>query len=285
MAGEATGKVSTESITEYHADFEYVGNSGLKVYRASPARYFAMFVERSMPRPPPTPPQILGQLTHTLVLQRELFNQIYLIANDCKVRRGKAWEAFDQAAAEEGQQAVLPDQVDLARAMAAAVLAHPAAHTLLLDTPGIAEQSIRWTDPSGVRCKCRPDWLISEKRFEHLLCIDLKTSATPDPEGFGKQAENLGYFNQAALYLTGCASIHPDRPSRFIFIVVGNEPPHDVFCYVVPPADIHDAELENVDTLCRLATSQQTNVWRLPDQDKLQELERPRWARRRMYDE
>ena len=108
--------------------------------------------------------------------------------------------------------------MDAALAMAAAVRSHQAAAELLRD--GQAEQSFWWDDAdTGLRCKCRPDWL------NGATVIDLKTTTDASPAGFAKSCATFRYHVQASHYLAGLPA------ERFIFIAVEKVYPYAVGVY------------------------------------------------------
>ena len=80
----------------------------------------------------------------------------------------------------KGITPVSAGDMDAALAMAGAVRSHQAAAELL--RAGKAEQSFWWDDSdTGLRCKCRPDWL------NGATAVDLKTTTDASPAGFAKR--------------------------------------------------------------------------------------------------
>ncbi len=159
---------------------------------------------------------------------------------DGAVRRGKAWDAFE--AAHPGQlialasewaavqpllgakQIMTSTELELARAMADAVHAHPEAHRLLQG--GRAEVPIYWTDTeTGVDCKGRIDYLAPGR------VVDLKTTADVSPWVFSRQCARLLTHMQLAFYADGVAG-KGQLPDVYV-IAVESARPFDVAVYHV----------------------------------------------------
>ena len=265
-----------ETNAEYHADLTHYSHSMFKVFRQSPALFEAYYVTRTLTRPSPTPAMQLGSLVHTLALEPEEFDDLYMVAEGCKDRRSNKWKSAVDAASGMGMEAVLTSQVADARNMAQAVLNHPLA-AKLLSLDGVGEQSIRWTGENDLPLKCKPDWLAENGDF--LLDINFKTSCDPTPDAFAKQMCNLGYHRGIAHYNEGCVHEH-GRPVKSVLIVVGNTQPHDVYVYQPDNDFLRLGEFENTETLAALDNCLRSGVFRATDQNELQTLYPPKWARR-----
>ncbi|URN11311.1 PD-(D/E)XK nuclease-like domain-containing protein [Streptomyces radiopugnans] len=86
--------------------------------------------------------------------------------------------------------------------MADAIRRHPLVGPLLKPGTGIAERSIYWTDPAtGVRCRCRPDWLRTLPGL--TLCVDYKTCRDASPEAIAKAIRDHAYHQQDPWYIDG----------------------------------------------------------------------------------
>lgn len=271
---------------EYHADTEAIGSSMLKDFLRSPALYYGRYVTGDIPRRQATPEMLLGTWTHCLVLEPHKWMGRYIIAPKCdrRTNAGKAaWQVFmDSVDGKEIIDANDRERVDLAHDMAAAVRRHRYA-SALLDMPGPTEQAIRWTDEqTGLTLKAKPDKLIPGG--EYPIVPDLKTTIDPSPESFQKQAHNLLYHMQAALYMEGVRAL-TGRPSQFVFIAVGKEPPHDVWVHTLSERFARLGYRLLRDTLTRLKICQDTGCWMAPGQDDLCLLDPPRWAERTLEPE
>ncbi len=277
---DASGTTQRETSAEYHRDTSAVTNSAKETYRQSPAAYYGLYVAGTIPMPPSSPAQLLGSIVHTVVLEPDRFDLEYTVAPEsCRARKGRTWEAASAEAAASGTTPILADHLDTAVAMSNQVRLHPIAAKLLASPHGVAEKTLRWTDPlSRIACKCRPDWLVDHADLTTAICADLKTAKDPTPEGFSHAAARYGYHRQAAWYLDGIESI-TGKAASWLFVVVGKSLPYDVFVYQLTVGDITSGRQQNNTIMAQLAASRATNTWILPGQWEIQTIELPKWAR------
>lgn len=185
---------------------------------------------------------LVGNITHTDLLEPELFGERYLeLPADAPGRptakqlegpkprkdgtvntetkayaawldatdREAWWKRFEDAHPQLATAQLVPaKELSLGLACAGAVRQHPALGPLFIPTPlhrSCNELTLTWPDPilPGVRNKARIDAL----RFlgTHTWVGDLKTaqSAAPGPDGFARDAERFGYLLSATWYLDG----------------------------------------------------------------------------------
>ena len=201
------------SDTEYHRQ-DSLSATGAKKLLACPARFKW---ERDNPPAPTKPVFDFGKLAHRAILGEG--GEIVVVDADnwlTKAAKEQRQEAYDR-----GATPVLRAEVDAAEQMRQSVLAHPMAATLLAD--GRAELSGSWTDKAtGVHLRFRPDWYNDNL----VVCADVKTAASADPDEFRRAAAKFGYHLQAAWYQSGLSAHGID--ARFIFIVVEKTPPYPV---------------------------------------------------------
>lgn len=165
----------------------------------------------------------LGTLTHLMVLEPHLMSEQVAIAPEIN-RRTKAgrekWQEFESSS--DGKLVVTKEQAFLAEAMSEAVLKHPAASEILTDFEPEVERY--WVDDLfGVQCKAKLDGVRSDG-----LVIDLKTAMDASIAGFNRTIFNFNYHTQASWYMTGQGRAGNPSPTGFVFIAVGNSPPHEV---------------------------------------------------------
>ena len=197
-----------------------ISRSDLWILRQSPEKFKW---EREHPSPP-TPALLLGQATHKLLLQPESFAEEFAVAPalDRRTAAGKAAYA-EWAEAAEGKEIITPEMLELARAMAGAVLDCDKAAKLL---QGTKEQVYFWKETTtGEACKCRVDCLNTSLSVP--VIIDVKTAADASVEAFARAAINHGYDFQSGMYTEGLEANIGERP-RFVFIVVEKDPPYAV---------------------------------------------------------
>jgi hypothetical protein len=271
-----------ESNRDYHADFEYVGHSMAAVAMKSTQRFNAIYVAKTLLPDPPTPDMVLGSLFHTLTLTPTAFDDEFLIAEGCKMRQGKRWDGYHAEAEETDRTAVMPAQVELAKAMREAVFAEPEAR-VLLEAADPIEESIRWVDPAtGIKRKAKPDFLVLDG-YDWRWCVDLKSAVDATEDAFCVSVFKWGYHDQGDWYLDACKHKYADLPGPWIFawIVPWKTPPHDVYVY---HADSHFLAIgaeNNAVALARLRDCYGSGDWRAPGQKKLQTLKPKHWMKAR----
>jgi len=262
---------------DYHRH-SAVSKSHLDQIAKSPLHYWARYLDPNRVTPEPTPAMAIGSAVHTHVLELDQWDARYVTAPEGINRRtnaGKAeWEAFEVAST--GRTVLAKADAELVMRMGHSVFAHPAA-AMLLAMPGKAETTHMWTDQAtGLRCKCRPDWLTDDGS----LIVDLKTTEDASPAGFRKSIANWRYHVQASWYLDGLEQATGKRPDQFIFICVEKKPPFACAVYAA------DAEMIQIgaETAARdldvLATCRAADAW--PGySDQIETISLPPWMRPR----
>jgi exodeoxyribonuclease VIII len=248
------------SNADYHAD-PAVSASHLHAVAASPYHYWSRFINPDRPPSVQTAAMKLGSLTHCAVLEPDELSKRYGIAPDRRTNAGKAVAAEMEAA---GIEAVTASEMEQAMAMAASVRSHQAAAALLRD--GKAEQSFWWDDtPTGLRCKCRPDW------YAGNTIVDLKTTTDASPKGFARSVAQWRYHVQQNHYLAGTFA------ERFVFIAVEKTYPYAVGVYELDEAAALYGETERRNNLQTIADCRAISEW--PGYgNTIQPLSLPSWA-------
>lgn len=136
-----------------------------------------------------------------------------------KVRHGKQWESF---AAEHADKLILTSSAyEQVMGMAEAVWSDPIA-ARLLNAPGLVyEQTLR-PQLHGFACRATPDVRSSD------CIIELKSSATTEPELFQRHATRMLYHAQLAFYLQACAAAGIAVKRDAYIIAVEASAPHPV---------------------------------------------------------
>ena len=246
---------------EYHAD-SAVSASHLKAILQSPYHYWARFVDPDRKPIEPTAAMRLGSLAHCAILEPDDLLQRYGV---CGARNTKAGKEQAAAMEAEGIEPVTSADMALALSMAAAVRSHPAAAALLKQ--GKAEQSFWWDDlPTGLRCKCRPDW------YHGSTVVDIKTTTDASPQAFARAVASFAYHVQAAHYLAG---LH--GAERFVFVAVEKTYPHAVAVYELDAASMALGRTTRDNAMDVLAGCRVADAW--PGYgDTLQTISLPSWA-------
>jgi exodeoxyribonuclease VIII len=262
---------------DYHRH-SAVSKSHLDQIAKSPLHYWARYLDPNRVTPQPTPAMAIGSAVHTHVLELDQWDARYVTAPEGINRRtnaGKAeWEAFEVAST--GRTVLAKADAELVMRMGHAVFAHPAA-AMLLAMPGKAETTHMWTDQAtGLRCKCRPDWLTDDGS----LIVDLKTTEDASPMGFRKSIANWRYHVQASWYLDGLEQATGKRPDQFIFICVEKKPPFACAVYAADAEMIQIGAEAAARDLDVLATCRAAGAW--PGySDQIETISLPPWMRPR----
>jgi exodeoxyribonuclease VIII len=248
------------SNADYHAD-PAVSASHLHQVARSGLHYWARYVTKVPELPKSTAAMTTGSLVHCAVLEPGELLKRYGIAPDRRTKRGKETAAAMQAS---GIEPVGESDLQQAQRMASAVRRHPYAAELL--SAGKAETSIWWDDAkTGMRCKCRPDWINGS------TCVDLKSTTDASPKGFAKSVAGFRYHVQAAHYLA--AGLF----DRFVFVAVEKEAPFAVACYELDADALAEGQRLRDRDLQRIANCRAMAAW--PGYgDELQTISLPAWS-------
>lgn len=237
--------------------------SRLKYLRRSPAHYRAAHTAPDED----TDAKRVGRATHVAVLEPERFRASYAVWDGGR-RYGKEWDKFRE---KNGHLEILTEeQYQTVTAIAEAVLSHEHAAKHLRG--GSAEVTILWTDPgTGIECKGRLDLL-------QRAITDLKTCRDASPEAFARQAWNLSYSAQAAMYVDGFAAASgTGELLPYMMVAVESTAPHVVQPYRVPEHVLEAGRGVYRHLLERLAECRKENRWPGYADGEL-DLELPRWA-------
>lgn len=275
--------VDLSSHADYIADTTHVSNSMLATFRKSPALYHGRYISRTIPPKEDTDATLLGTLLHLSQSEPDTWRDRFVIspetAPDGKKwlrRKGsdheRWWQEFEARCEAEGKWNIPAEERDKILGMAAALVADPIAAGLL-SAPSWREQTIFWNHESGLPCKCRPDVSLTTA---HCL-VDLKSSRDPSPEGFNRAVGDYGYHHQAEHYRSGYMAHHGVDDCDFLFIAVGNEPPHDVFVHRLDIDWQAIGHEENQRDLRRLADCYAFDQWHPVGRGTIHELTPPTW--------
>jgi hypothetical protein len=248
------------SNEEYHAD-PAVSASHLHQVARSGQHYWARYVDPNRQPVKATAAMTTGSLVHCAVLEPDELRRRYGIAPDRRTKAGKEAAAEMQA---NGIEPVGESDLQQAQRMASAVRCHPYAAKLL--SAGKAETSIWWDDAeTGLRCKCRPDWINSS------TCVDLKSTTDASLKGFARSVASFRYHVQDAHYMASGLF------DQFIFIAVEKEPPYAVACYELDADAFAEGQRLRDRDLQRIANCRAMAAW--PGYgDELQILSLPAWS-------
>lgn len=207
-----------------------------------------------------------GHVTHKMVLGRG--NALALLdpkvcGHDAKGNVAKQpqstaeWKQAEAMARRQGKIPVAKWDMEKAQTMAGRVFQHRVAGRLL--SKGNAEHSIYWhDDATGVRLRCRPDWLTDG--LGRTICIDYKTSTSANPRQFQRAVQDYGYHQQQAFYEDGLAEIGLTDVG-FLFIVQSKTAPYTVSVCQIEPADVELGRRQNRAAIELFARCTESGRW------------------------
>ena len=252
-------------IEEYHAHTA-ISKSRLDDLHRSPAHYR----EALLNPPEPTPAMKWGQAYHSLILQPDLFLDVYAVIPediDRRTKEGKAiWQEF--VAANPDKEHIDKPTMQTLQSMREVLLAHPYAARAL--TGGQAEHSFFWSY-QDVECRCRPDYI------NEGVLWDLKTTVDARPEAFSRAVWNFRYHVQAPFYLDGYYTATGESPEAFVFVAQEKTPPYAVAVYQANEAIVDQGRREYRRDLEVYQECLATDTW--PSYPtEIQSILLPRWA-------
>lgn len=252
---------------EYRA-YPAVNWSTLRSMDDSPAHYRAALTAGRKD----TPALWFGRLVDCLIFTSDEFGSKYAISPYDDFRKKDAQQWRDETVA-LGVDIVKPDTLAEARALAAAVRAHPVAARYL--DAGEFQVPMIWTDPeTGIECKGLAD-LIGRGSF----LIDGKSARTIEKRRYAAQAGSLRYHCQLAHYRAGCRLALGFDPEFVGHIVYEKGAPYDVAVFEFTPTVINSGEVIVRELLSHVAECRASGVWpgRYPEIEQITNDDMPRW--------
>lgn len=204
------------SNEEYRSDKAYSRSDLFKLAK-SPA-HFKWAVENPAKS---TPALEFGTAFHAFVLERDKFDEEYIVIPDIN-RRTKEGKALAAQIAASGRIPINGETFAQIEAMAASVMSNKYAAALI--GSGEHEQSYFWRDSQTcIELKCRPDCRTDLKSTS--VIVDLKTTENADTDSFMRSCLKYGYDLQAAMYTQGVSKVE-GKPHKFVFVAVEKSPPY-----------------------------------------------------------
>ena len=222
-------------IDDYHGS-EGISRSMLMHFMRSPYHYKSNLNQGPSE---PTPALILGDLTHTMILEPHMTEEWFVVKPSCD-RRTKAGKIDHERfmCGVQGRTVIDQQTLTLATDMGIAVRDNALASALIKDA--LIEQSIYFKHKyTGLQCKVRPDV------WNNTLVVDLKTTKDASYSAFQHSAFNYGYFLQAAMINEALRSLNIEM-EKFIFIAVENKQPNGVGIYELSDPDNEDSDFSGL---------------------------------------
>lgn len=196
----------------------------------------------------------------------------------------KWWDDFEAEAA--SRRIITPAERDAAQGMAKAVLfkldriaaihggINPFSHP-----DGVFESSLFWIDENtGVKCRCRPDWMLHGGKDGPNFIIDLKSTQSSRPQAFDKSTENYRYDVSAAFYSDGFKAVFGVEPDAYLLVCPEKKAPHITTVRIATPEIIRRGREAYKADLAGIAKCERTGEW--PDYgDDFIPMALPSWAK------
>jgi exodeoxyribonuclease VIII len=242
-------------IEAYHR-MPQVSKSQLDTLDLSPQIFFARHRASNRPEPVTKAGQLEGALAHCAVLEPDEFESRYVIGPSVN-RNTKVWKEFVEA--NPNRVAIQNDQYEAAIRQAVSVRALPEIGEALAN--GKAEVSAFWTDEeTGVKCRCRPDW-VNDCGDAGVILLDLKTYSSASPHEFRKQVARKFYDKQAAFYSDGYSAASGRRVLGFVFVAVETEYPYAANAFMLDDESLEAGRQKYRKNLRTYAECERTNTW------------------------
>ncbi len=234
--------------------------SRVKLLEKSPAHYRQGFGDDSSGF-------ALGTAAHMAILEPERFLAEYVVFTG-KVRNGKVWDAFEQAAIDAGKSVLNQKEYNNTLAIRDAVRGNAKAMEYL--SGGEPEVTLTWK-LGDFSCKGRAD-------YRGIAIADLKSTKDCSPRKFGRACLEYGYFGQAAWYSDG-NFLATGKRLPFRIIAVESSPPHLVTVYRVTDEQLAYGREQYLSLLGKLDYCRKNNFWGgYTEEDEL-DLVMPEYAR------
>lgn len=201
---------------------------------------------------PATAPMILGNHTHTAILEPKMYK---FAIWDGPIRAGNAYKAW----CEENAGKILLNQkeANYIEGMVKAVYANPIAARYLRYVK--TEVTMTWRDPVFKRnLKARID-AITDIDDEPVL-VSLKSTVDCRDFRFSSQYHKMSYHVQDAIYQNGYFHLNQFLP-RLVTIAYESKPPHDVAVYRIPNDVTRVGNGDLYKWLQRLSECEASNKW------------------------
>lgn len=226
----------------------------------------------------------IGDLVHKAILEphlvhetyvsdAELLEKVYALKPDSKSPRAtKHYKELILEYEVLGKKVLKDEHFDMMRKMVDAVYSHPRAKNMLSN--GMAEKCLYATDPeTGLVLRGKADFILIDG-----IIIDVKTTASANPDEFSKSIWNYRYHVQAAFYLHLARLAIGEQFKDFVWICLEKTKPFDDMAIYTPDEGTLDFGQQMFrKNLNELAKCYQTNKW--PGySNNIEQIALPNWA-------
>lgn len=257
--------IGPQPAAEYHADYTAWSRGMIWDFAERRRKAAAWYVHRTATKPDPKESSKVamdkGTAAHSALLEPDQFASLVVVwpsgylSADGGIRSNEA-KAYRDAQRNLGRVILKDDQLATVRAMADSV---QRVCGDWLKLPARKEHSIYWTDEAtGLRLRCRPDWLIEKDDVVYIF--DLKTTADASPAAFRRRCEEGGYWLQDVHYSAGVAKA-TGKEVQFRFVAVESEFPYACAIHRLDPHSVMQAQGFRSRTLMDLASCLVSDDW------------------------
>ncbi len=263
---------------EYHADRSAVSCSSLKVFRERRRLYHDQYILGNPERRKTTAKMNMGTLTHADILEPGSSQSLYCEMPDFLLsganrsissNEAKKWKADKEA---KGKIVLKSNEFAAVQEMSKAIRAK---FGDWLKMPSKREHAIYWTNTeTGIRCKCRPDWLLFPDG--QVIDLDVKTTSDSSPDQFQHRVEQCLHWLQVPHYLEGIQHA-TGKPAEWYFLVVEDEFPFACQLCRLDHQSFENAKTERLRLLESLATCITEDQWGEPWEQTINNLDIKPW--------
>jgi hypothetical protein len=242
-------------MSEYGA-WDAANYSTLKHFRRSAAH-----AREALVNPPEqTAAMLLGQATHSAILEPFSFTAEYAVAPKVDRRKTKDKKIWADFLEDNKDKDVLTAQ-EFAQCSEMAKMAHlNTTIASVLGEAGINELSFAWVDKgTDILCKGRCD------RFGYVygnsVIADLKTTENASEEAWKREVVKYQYHAQAAFYLDGLDTLEPVAKREFIWIAIEKKPPYACAVYQPDAATLQKGRAMYRNYLRQYGICREAGMW------------------------
>lgn len=262
----------------YHQDKTAWSKSMLMDFRERRSTCYARHILGTAPPEKTTRVMDLGDLAHAALLEPHRLATDYVAVPDellatngaMSTKDAKAFKATNEAL---GITVLKSNDFDAVTEMVKSVQAKLGPW---LTAPAKIEHAIYWTDEStGIRCKCRPDFLVVNDKA--CVVLDVKTTSDVSPGEFQRRVESMAYWLQDAHYSAGVRAVFGKEP-LFLFLAVETTWPFACAVYEISQMDREDAFEAHRQLLIDVGACQESGIWEDEWATKVTTLTLRQWA-------
>lgn len=231
------------SNEHYHRIKSHLSRSAIMDYDKSPYTYWAKHINPERPIKDATQAMKLGSAFHTMILEPNLFDEIYASCPPKVLLKHVGRDAYlafkaKMADIENTSKIILTaEEFKVLCDMEIKLLTNKKAVELIQESR--IENSFFWRDPhSEMLLKCRPDIL-----HENMI-VDLKTCSDASPRAYQKEMVTYGYHVQGAMIRDGVEAIEGRKINTVINICVETKYPYNMGIYIIDEAAIDEGQIK-----------------------------------------